>query len=83
MVVQFVMVWWLLYAVHRAVFEVRRICFNRRVRRGVSGDVRCLHMSVGLKIGEFWVGGESYACVIVLHPASRMQVCTYPRCHIH
>ena len=26
-------VWWLLYAVHRAVFEVRRICFIRRVRK--------------------------------------------------
>jgi hypothetical protein len=40
------MVWWLLYAVHRAVFEVRRNCFIR----GVSGVVGCLHMSVGLKI---------------------------------
>ena len=33
MVVSFVMVWWLLYAVHRAVFEVRRICFIRRMRK--------------------------------------------------
>ena len=32
MVVPFVVVWWLLYAVHRAVFEVRRICFIRRMR---------------------------------------------------
>ena len=30
--VSFVVVWWLLYAVHRAVFEVRRICFIRRMR---------------------------------------------------
>ena len=29
----FMVVWWLLYAVHRAVFEVRRICFIRRVRK--------------------------------------------------
>ena len=28
MVVSFVMVWWLLYAVHRAVFEVRRIVLS-------------------------------------------------------
>ena len=28
----FVVVWWLLYAVHRAVFEVRRVCFIRRMR---------------------------------------------------
>ena len=28
-----VVVWWLLYAVHRAVFEVRRICFIRRMRK--------------------------------------------------
>ena len=28
----FVVVWWLLYAVHRAVFEVRRICFIRCMR---------------------------------------------------
>ena len=26
-------VWWLLYAVHRAVFEVRRICLIRRMRK--------------------------------------------------
>ena len=32
MVVSFVMVWWLPYAVHRAVFEVRRIIFIRRMR---------------------------------------------------
>ena len=31
-VVSFVVVWWLLYAVHRAVFEVRRICIIRRMR---------------------------------------------------
>ena len=53
MVVLFVVVWWLLYAVHRAVFKVRRICFIRRMREGMSGDVGCLHMSVGLKIGVF------------------------------
>ena len=28
----FVVVWWLLYAIHRAVFEVRRICSIRRMR---------------------------------------------------
>ena len=44
-----VLVWWLPYAVHRAVFEVRRNCFIRRIR-SVSGDVGCLHKSVGLKI---------------------------------
>ena len=32
MVVSFVVVWWLLYAVHRAVFEVRCILVIRRVR---------------------------------------------------
>ena len=47
-----------------SVFEVRRICFIRRVRRGVSGDVGCLHMSIGLKIGVFWMSSENYACVI-------------------
>ena len=51
MVVSFVVVWWLLYAVHRAVFEVRRICLYPPYAYGVSGDVGCLHMSVGLKIG--------------------------------
>ena len=44
-----VMVWWLLYADHRAVFEVRRISFIRRIR-SVSGDVGCLHMLVDLKV---------------------------------
>ena len=33
MVVSFVVVWWLLYAVHRAVFEVHRIYFIRRLRK--------------------------------------------------
>ena len=46
-----VRVWWLLYAGHRAVFEVRRNCFIRRIQ-GVSGDVGCLHMPVGLKIED-------------------------------
>ena len=46
------MVWWLLYADHRAVFEVRRNIVYRRVTFGVSGDVGCLHMSVGLKVGS-------------------------------
>ena len=32
MVVSFVVVWWLLYAVHRAAFEVRRFYFIRRLR---------------------------------------------------
>ena len=32
-VVSFVVVWWLLYAVHRAVFEVRRIYYIRRMRK--------------------------------------------------
>ena len=32
--------------------------------RGVSGDVGCLHMSVGLKIGVLWVSSKNYACVI-------------------
>ena len=26
-------VWWVIYAVHRAVFEVRRICFIRRMSK--------------------------------------------------
>ena len=65
-VVSFVVVWWLLYAVHRAVFEVRRICLYPPYAYGVSGDVGHLHMSVNLKIGVFWMSGESYACVIVL-----------------
>ena len=46
------MVWWLLYADHRAVFEVRRDIVYRRITFGVSGDVGCLHMSVVLKIGS-------------------------------
>ena len=50
-----VKVWWLLYAAHRAVFEVRRICSIRRMHLGVSEDVGCLHMSVGLKIGRLWL----------------------------
>ena len=29
------------------------ILFYRRMSLGVSGDVGCLHMSVGLKIGSF------------------------------
>ena len=33
MVFSFVVVWWLLYAVHRAVLEVRHICFIRRMRK--------------------------------------------------
>ena len=42
---------WLLYAEHRVLlFEVRRICFNRRILEGESGDVGFLHMSVGLRI---------------------------------
>ena len=35
-----VRVWWLLYADHRAVFEVRRNCFIRR-NRSVSEGVGC------------------------------------------
>ena len=58
------MVWWLLYADHRAVFEVRRNIVYRRIVFGASGDVGCLHMSIGLKtgnlLGELWC----YACVI-------------------
>ena len=46
------MVWWLLYADHRAVFEVRHVIVYRRRLLGVSGDVGCLHVSVGLKIGS-------------------------------
>ena len=59
-----VRVWWLLYAGHRAVFEVHRIYFIRRFR-SVSGDVGCLHMPVGLRIEDFpGSSGESYAFVI-------------------
>ena len=47
------MVWWLLYASHRAVFEVRRNIVLPLYYFGVSGDVGCLHMLVGLKIGSF------------------------------
>ena len=40
------------------------ILFCRHIIFGVSGDVGCLHMSIGLKIesplAELW----SYACVI-------------------
>ena len=43
-------VWWLLYADHRAAFEVRHVIVYRRIAFGVSGDVGCLHMSVDLKI---------------------------------
>ena len=32
-VVSFIVVWWLLYAAHRAVFEVRRVCLIRRMRK--------------------------------------------------
>ena len=53
-------VWWLLYAGHRAVFKVRRNIVYRRV----SGDVGCLHMSVGLKIESPLVEQWFYACVI-------------------
>ena len=56
------MVWWLLYAGYRAVFEVRRnIVYAASL--SVSGDVGCLHMSVDLKIesplSEQWF----HACV--------------------
>ena len=38
------------YAGHRAVFEVRRNIVLSSYFFGVSGDVGCLHISVGLKI---------------------------------
>ena len=58
------MVWWLLYVDRRAVFEVRRNIVYRRRLLGVSGDVGCLHMSVGLEVGSSLVKQWSYAYVI-------------------
>ena len=60
------MVWWLLYAGHRAVFEVRRdnVLPLYYFFFGVSGDVGCSHMLVGLKIGSSWAEQWFYACVI-------------------
>ena len=58
------MVWWLLYAGHRAVFKVRRNIVCRRITFGVSGYVGCSHMSVDLKIGSFLIEQWSYAFVI-------------------
>ena len=45
-----VRVWWPLDAGHRAVFGLRRNCFIRDSRSGVSGDVGWSHVSVGSKI---------------------------------
>ena len=57
-------VWWLLYADHRAVFGFRSYYYFTAVILDVSGVMGCLHMSVSLKIGgplaELWC----YVCVI-------------------
>ena len=44
------MVWWLLYADHRAVFGFRSDYYFTAVILDVSGVMGCLHMSVDLRI---------------------------------